>query len=355
MSPKLYGPVRAVDGVSISVPRGEFLTLLGPSGSGKTTLLMMIAGFQTPTAGAIFLDGRAITNLPPDKRHFGMVFQGYALFPHMTVAENVGFGLEVRRRPPAEIATRVAQALELVRLQAYGDCKPGQLSGGQQQRVALARALCFQPEVPLLDEPLGALDRKLRERTQFELVNLQERIGITFIMVTHDQEEAMTMSDRIAIMDKGKIHQVGAPRDVYEDPKSRFIADFIGAANLMAGQVESVKDGVATVRLSAADAVMTVPTELFLAEGDAVTVMVRPERITAWRDADTTAPGNTLTGIVSDIAYLGDLSIYHVQVSDGLKVQVAMANRHRSDHAPLTWDDAVTLSWYPGDGLVLTA
>ena len=219
----------------------------------------------------------------------------------------------------------------------------------------LARGLAKRPKILLLDEPLGALDRKLRERTQFELVNLQERIGITFIMVTHDQEEAMTMSDRIAIMDKGRIHQIGAPRDVYEDPTSRFIADFIGAANLMAGRIESVTEGVARVRLIAADTVVKVPSDLPLAEGDAVTVMVRPERITAWRDADSATPGNTLTGVVSDIAYLGDLSIYHVQVSDGLVVQVAMANRHRADHAPLTWDDAVTLSWYPGDGLVLTA
>jgi putrescine transport system ATP-binding protein len=350
-----FGAYTAVDRVDLAVKGGELFALLGPSGCGKTTLLRMIAGFEIPNEGSVLIDGQDMTGVPPYERPVNMVFQSYALFPHMTVAQNVAYGLKQEGMARSERDDRVAEVLQLVELSALAGRKPDQLSGGQRQRVALARGLAKRPKILLLDEPLGALDRKLRERTQFELVNLQERIGITFIMVTHDQEEAMTMSDRIAIMDKGRIHQIGAPRDVYEDPTSRLIADFIGAANLMAGRIESVTEGVARVRLNAADTVVKVPSDLPLAEGDAVTVMVRPERITAWRDADSAAPGNTLTGVVSDIAYLGDLSIYHVQVSDGLVVQVAMANRHRADHAPLTWDDAVTLSWYPGDGLVLTA
>ena len=237
---KHYGAVRAVDNVDLLVPRSQFLTLLGPSGSGKTTMLMMIAGFIQPTAGEILMDGRQITHLPPERRNFGMVFQGYALFPHLSVFDNVAFPLKVRRKQPDDMKREVARALELVQLQALADRMPRQLSGGQQQRVALARALVFTPEVLLLDEPLGALDRKLRQEVQIELKQLHERIKTTFVYVTHDQEEALSMSDRIAIVRDGRFVQTGSPAELYENPATRFVAGFLGESNFIKGRVADV-------------------------------------------------------------------------------------------------------------------
>jgi putative spermidine/putrescine transport system ATP-binding protein len=237
---KHYGPVRAVDNVDLQVPRGQFLTLLGPSGSGKTTMLMMIAGFIQPTAGDMLLDGRVITHLPPERRNFGMVFQGYALFPHLSVFDNVAFPLKVRRKQPDEVKREVAHALELVQLQSLAERMPRQLSGGQQQRVALARALVFTPEVLLLDEPLGALDRKLRQEVQIELKQLHERIKTTFVYVTHDQEEALSMSDRIAIVRDGRFVQIGSPAGLYEKPATRFVAGFLGESNFIKGRIADV-------------------------------------------------------------------------------------------------------------------
>src|SRR4051812_45852863 len=236
-----YGDVRAVDNVSLDVERGRFLTLLGPSGSGKTTLLMMIAGFVAPTSGDVVIHGDVITHMPPDKRKFGMVFQGYALFPHMTVAENVAFSLDVRGRPAAEISTNVRRVLDMVQLTHLADRLPKQLSGGQQQRVAVARALAFDPELLLLDEPLSALDKKLRLEVQEELKDLHRRLGVTFICVTHDQEEALSLSDEIAIMRDGRVEQVGTPHGLYEAPRSRFVADFLGRSNFIAAVVSEVR------------------------------------------------------------------------------------------------------------------
>ncbi len=346
-----FGATVAVDAVDLTVRSGELFSLLGASGCGKTTLLRMIAGFEIPNSGRVLIDGQDVTHAPPYERPVNMVFQSYALFPHMTVAQNVAYGLKQTGMARSERDDRVQEVLALVELDSFGRRRPDQLSGGQRQRVALARALAKRPKILLLDEPLGALDRKLRERTQFELVNLQERIGTTFILVTHDQEEAMTMSDRIAIMQGGHILQIGPPREVYEYPTSRTVADFIGAANLLEGTVASVEGRSAEIRLQATGGAAMAESDIPLKTGDAVTVMVRPEKIQAHRAS--TGAANELSGTVIDIAYLGDLSIYHVQIADGVRVQVAIANRRHADEAPFTWDDAVFLSWHPGDGVIL--
>jgi putrescine transport system ATP-binding protein len=347
-----FGDVAAVDNVDLVVRRGELFSLLGESGCGKTTLLRMIAGFEIPDGGRVVIDGRDMTDVAPYDRPVNMVFQSYALFPHMTVATNVAYGLRQEGMARRERDDRVNEVLSLVDLSNLADRKPDQLSGGQRQRVALARGLAKRPAILLLDEPLGALDRKLRARTQFELVNLQDRIGTTFILVTHDQEEAMTMSDRIAVMRAGGIQQIGAPREVYEYPNSRFVADFIGAANLLEGVVVAMDAGLATIRLSATGTAVVTATDAPVAVGAAVTVMVRPEKIQT-----SGGPGgalNGMSGVVRDIAYLGDLSVYHVEIADGLRMQVAMANRRHTDEKPLTWDDTVHLTWHPGDGMILT-
>ena len=361
-----FGDVVAVDAVDLTVRRGELFSLLGESGCGKSTLLRMVAGLEIPDGGRVVIDGQDMTRVPPYERPVNMVFQSYALFPHMTVAENVAYGLRQGGMARSARDERVAEVLSLVDLSGLEQRRPDQLSGGQRQRVALARGLAKRPKILLLDEPLGALDRKLRERTQLELINLQERIGTTFILVTHDQEEAMTMSDRIAVMRAGRIHQIGPPREVYEYPRSRFVADFIGAANLLAGEVIARETGTKTetgtvrVRLAATGTEISVASDAPLSRGDAVTVMVRPEKIQAVAGPGLgTDPGtdssNELSGIVRDIAYLGDLSVYHVAIADGVTVQVALANRRHSEQAPITWDDRVQLAWHPGDGVVLTS
>ena len=311
--------VKALDTVSVTILENEFFTLLGPSGCGKTTLLRLIAGFDFPTEGEILLYGENIAPLPPYKRPVNTVFQSYALFPHMTVAQNIGFGLEMLGKPRAEIDARVAEMLRLVKMEELRDRKTSQISGGQQQRVALARALAPRPKVLLLDEPLSALDYKLRKDMQIELKRLQHETGITFIFVTHDQEEALTMSDRIAVMSKGRILQVGSPRDIYDRPSERFVADFIGDTNFLQGEVQSFAKGRAVIKLAGGTAVDAMVPEGFTPLGT-VTVVVRPEH------AQLTAKGSGLNGVLENVVYFGTDTHFHVQLNDGGKFTVRQQN-----------------------------
>ena len=350
---KRFGSVAAVDGVSLDIYPGEVFSLLGGSGSGKTSLLRLLAGFDLPDEGRVEIDGADMTGVPPYARPVNMMFQSYALFPHMSVERNVGFGLVQEGVRRAEIAERVQAALELVQLGDHGRRRPHQLSGGQRQRVALARALVKRPKILLLDEPLAALDRKLRERTQFELVSIQEKVGITFLIVTHDQEEAMTMSSRIAVMEAGRIVQVGTPTQIYEHPRSRFVADFIGLVNLFEGKVEAAAGGVVTLRCPSVAAPLQVADGGAWAPGQTATMAVRPEKIAIARTAPAAA-ANVARGIVRDIAYLGDVSIYHVETADGRRISATRPNLHLADELPFTWEDQVWLSW-TADNAVLVA
>ncbi|MBX3699422.1 MAG: ABC transporter ATP-binding protein [Dokdonella sp.] len=351
---KTFGQTYAVDDVSAEVYQGEFFSLLGGSGCGKSTLLRILAGLETPDRGRIVLGGEDITDLPPYERPVNMMFQSYALFPHLNVAQNVAFGLHQERMARGEIADRVAAMLDLVQLKDYGRRKPDQLSGGQRQRVALARALAKQPKLLLLDEPLGALDRKLREQTQFELVGIQERIGITFITVTHDQEEAMTMSSRVAVMDAGRIVQVATPAQLYEFPANRFVAGFIGAVNLFDGRVsqQQGEDLVFHCEALGGDFLMYHGDPLPI--GTPVTVAVRPEKVSV-HDTRPTDRRNAVHGKVVEIAYLGDVSIYHVATDHGQVVRIQITHEARYSRPHYSWDDELWLSWDPDDGVVLTA
>jgi putative spermidine/putrescine transport system ATP-binding protein len=301
------GITRVVDDLQLDVERGEFLTLLGPSGSGKTTTLMMLAGFETPTSGEILLDGKPLARLPPFKRQIGMVFQNYALFPHMTVAENIAFPLSVRGVSRDEMATRVERALDMVQLGGFGGRRPAQLSGGQQQRVAVARALVFEPKLVLMDEPLGALDKQLREQMQFEIRHLHQRLGVTMLYVTHDQHEALTMSDRIAVFHRGRIQQLDAPEDIYERPANAFVARFIGENNRFDGRIETVDGDRCRVRISA-DMCMQGALATPLPAGSAVTVSLRPERVQINLAGHTIdrIHGCCLSGTLREVIYLGD-------------------------------------------------
>jgi len=350
---KRFAGLAAVEGVSLDIYEGEFFALLGPSGCGKTTLLRMLAGFETPNEGRIQLDGQDIAAVPPYRRPVNMMFQSYALFPHLTVEGNVAFGLKQERLPRAEIAARVHDMLALVRLEGFGKRKPDALSGGQRQRVALARSLVKRPRVLLLDEPLAALDKKLREETQFELMHLQETLGLTFIIVTHDQQEAMTVADRIGVMDQGRLVQVATPPEIYEQPNSRWIADFIGDVNLLEGRV--VDTGHAGTVVASADAGPLRATRAPDAKpGDAVAVALRPEKIRIARERPAAAGENCVAGTVWDIGYLGDLSIYKVRLDSGFVMKAAVANLTRLIERQIGWDDRVWLTWAPEAAMVLT-
>jgi len=349
---KRFGELYAVDDVTLAIYPGEFFSLLGPSGCGKTTLLRMLGGFERPDAGSILIDGEEMNGVPPYRRPVNMMFQSYALFPHMSVEQNVAFGLRQERLGKTTIRDRVAEMLELVQLARLGRRKPDQLSGGQCQRVALARALVKRPKLLLLDEPLGALDRKLREHTRFELVNIQEKLGITFIMVTHDQDEAMTMSWRLAVMEAGRILQVGSPSEVYEYPVNRTVAEFIGAVTLFEGMVIRCKDGVLQVRCDTVDGELTVRHDPPLETGTPVTVALRPEKFSLTTEP---VPGavNQLSGTVQDIAYLGDVSIYRVRLATGKVIEVQVTNLTRLPKRKVDWEQTVWLQWNPAAALVL--
>ena len=356
---KSFGAVAAVDDVNLEIMAGEFFALLGPSGCGKTTLLRMLAGLEAPSAGSIMIDGQDMSRVPANRRPVNMVFQSYAVFPHMSVLDNVGYGLKVTGTLVSEARRRAAEALELVKLDGFGTRMPDQLSGGQRQRVALARALVKRPKVLLLDEPLSALDAKLREAMRLELVNLQETVGITFVIVTHDQEEALSMADRIAVMDRGLVCQVAAPAELYEFPATRFVADFIGSVNLFEGTVTEASAGSITVRAPMLRAPLSIIQDKQVTVGATVWVAVRPEKIDIIKRDAGPEPheeaGNAVSGVIEEITYLGDLSIYHVRVADGPEglVKVAEPNFDRITARPFTWDDPVLLSWAADASVVL--
>lgn len=353
---KRFGEFVAVDNVSLTVFKGEIFCLLGGSGCGKTTLLRMLAGFENPTSGRIFIDGQDMAGIAPYDRPVNMMFQSYALFPHMTVRDNVAFGLQQERAPRlsrGQIDTRVAEMLDIVKLSQFAPRKPHQLSGGQRQRVALARALIKRPKLLLLDEPLGALDRKLREHTQFELISLQERLGVTFIVVTHDQEESMTLASRIGVMDRGEIVQVGTPTNIYEYPTSKFVCDFIGSVNMFEGEL--IEDESDHVRIRCKDLTHPVLVDhgISSAPGATVWVAIRPEKIDIARSA---SPGsdNCARGVVREVAYMGDVSMYLVTIESGSTVRVTLPNTVRHADDRISWDETVYLSWQPSSPVVLT-
>ncbi len=349
---KSFGGFIAVDSVSLKIYKGELFCLLGGSGCGKSTLLRMLAGFEEPTSGKIFIDGVDVAGVPPYERPVNMMFQSYALFPHMTVEQNIAFGLKQERLPRQEIGSRVEEVLELVQLLPFAKRKPHQLSGGQRQRVALARSLVKRPKLLLLDEPLGALDKKLREQTQFELVNIQESVGITFVVVTHDQEEAMTLSSRIGVMDQGKIVQIGPPSEIYEYPGSRFVADFIGTVNTFSGRIKVDEPDHALIESEEAGCDLFIDHGISGTEGTEVWVAVRPEKIDISKQPPT-QDNNVAKGRIDEIAYFGDQSIYHVRLPSEKIVKVKRPNLVRSIERDLSWEDEVYLSWLPSSGVVL--
>jgi putrescine transport system ATP-binding protein len=351
---KSFGSIVAVRGVSISIYQGELFSLLGGSGCGKTTLLRLLAGFEKPTTGRLYIDGVDVTDVPAYERPVNMMFQSYALFPHMTVAQNVAFGLRQERLPIKVIRERVKEGLDLVQMSAYAERKPHQLSGGQRQRVALVRSLVKQPKLLLLDEPLAALDKGLRERTQFELVNIQERVGITFIMVTHDQEEAMTMSTRIGVMEEGRIRQIGAPHDVYEFPNSRFVAEFIGTINIFEGVVVEDEPDHVLIDSEASGCQLYVTHSAAVPVGSQVAVAVRPEKVMISKKQPA-GNRNFTKGIVREIAYLGDISVYYVELASGKVIQAALPNLLRLSERDVKWEDEIYLYWLAENGVVLTS
>ena len=351
---KSYDDVTPVKDISFSVYKGEFFSLLGRSGCGKTTLLRILAGFEKPTAGKILIDGVDITNLPAYKRPVNMMFQSYALFPHMTVYQNIAFGLKQDKLSKNVIDERVGEMLNLVQLDGYEDRKPDQLSGGQKQRVALARTLAKRPKLILLDEPLTALDKRLREETQFELVNIQEKVGITFILVTHDQEEAMTMSTRMAIMEEGKIRQIGVPHDVYEFPNSRYVAQFIGSINLFDGIVIEQDTDHVLIETHEMECRCQATHTGALPLGSNITLAIRPEKIMI----STTKPEyqyNWARGVIQEIAYLGDVSIYYIKLDSGKMVMATLPNLLRLAERNFQWEDTVYLFWRSENSLVLVS
>jgi len=350
---KKFGDFVAVNDVSLKIYKKELFCLLGGSGCGKTTLLRMLAGFEEPTSGKLFIDGVDMTGIPPYERPVNMMFQSYALFPHMTVEQNVAFGLKQDGVPKDEIAARVDDMLKLVRLQQFARRKPHQLSGGQRQRVALARSLVKRPKLLLLDEPLGALDKKLREHTQFELVNIQEQLGVTFVVVTHDQEEAMTLSTRIGVMNAGEIVQVGTPKDIYEFPSSKFVAEFIGNVNMFEGRL--IEDEPDHVRIDSPELGGTIYVDHGVSSApDAVVfAAIRPEKINISVEPPEQTD-NVAQGTVKEIAYMGDVSVYLVQLASNKIVRVTQPNTYRHAEASITWDQTVYLSWHASSPVVVS-
>ena len=347
---KKFGEFIAVNNVDLDIYQGELFCLLGGSGCGKTTLLRMLAGFEKPTSGQILIDGQDMSEVPPYKRPTNMMFQNYALFPHMTVEKNIAFGLEQDGIAKTEISDKIDSILKLVELQDYKKRRPQQLSGGQRQRVALARALVKQPKLLLLDEPLSALDKKLREQTQFELMNIQDKVGVTFVVVTHDQEEAMTLSTRIAVMDRGRFIQTGTPTEIYEYPRDRFVADFIGSANILDGKVVSNLEGM--IEVSTYLGKFSFKSNSNISEGSDLFVGLRPEKISISKAA---SKSKNITGFIDDIGYFGDYSIYKVRLDDGQIIDVTAQNQKRPKNAKdrLTYEDKVNLNWDNSSAMLL--
>jgi len=348
---KRFGDFTAIDDVSLNIYPQEFFALLGPSGCGKTTLMRMLAGFETPTTGVISIDGQDMSTVPPNKRAVNMMFQSYALFPHLSVWENIAFGLRRDGLDKDRIAARVEEMLKLVQLSKFAKRKPHQISGGQRQRVALARALAKAPKLLLLDEPLGALDKKLRQETQFELMDIQEKTGTTFVIVTHDQEEAMTVASRVAVMDHGQLIQVETPEVIYEQPNSVYVADFIGDVNLIEGSVSSLAGG-AELAWAEGRAPLVGQPGAALTTGQPATFAIRPEKI-AISTEEPQDRRNRVQGKILDIGYLGNLSTYHVEMPEGPVIKCEVGNRSRIERRDFTWEDEVWLSWSDTAGLVL--
>jgi len=349
---KYFGAIKAIDHLSLAIYRQEFFSLLGPSGCGKTTLLRMLAGFERPSSGKIYIDDIDVTETPSYRLPVNMMFQSYALFPHMSVEANIAFELKQANLPKRAVKERVREMLDLVHLSSFGERFPDQLSGGQRQRVALARALASEPKVLLLDEPLGALDKGLREKTQFELVNIQEKVGATFVMVTHDQEEAMTMSTRLAIMQQGKIMQVGTPGEIYEYPNSLSVARFLGSVNIFEGILTSEEEDTVIVECPDLETSLAVTYSASVPMGARVSVAVRPEKI-IMSQHPFNAAHNVTQGIVKDIAYLGDVSVYYIQLASGKTVMATQPNLVRLAERPVTWDSQVFLFWRAESSIVL--
>ena len=344
----------AVEDTNLSIRKGEIFALLGGSGCGKSTLLRCLGGFERPTSGKIYLDGQLMNDLPPYERPINMMFQSYALFPHMTVAQNIAFGPRQDGLSKQQIEERVSEVLKLVQMEKYAKRKPHQLSGGQQQRVALARSLAKGPKLLLLDEPMGALDKKLRSQMQLELVNIIEKSGVTCVMVTHDQEEAMTMATRIALMDSGRIRQVATPDEIYESPTSRFAAEFIGSVNMIEGKIdEDMKDYV-TIRSPQLPNVVYVGHGVSGYEGQEVAFGVRPEKVQISKE-EPSQPHNKARGKIEDIAYFGSHSVFHVRLPTGFKIMANFANQERWASEGMTWGDEVWVSWGENEGVVLTS
>ena len=350
---KEFEAFTAVNKVNLTLYEGEIFALLGSSGCGKSTLLRMLAGFETPTSGSILLDGEELIGVPPYKRPVNMMFQSYALFPYMTVKQNIAFGLKQEHLPKSQIEERVEKMLHLVHMEDYVDRKPFQLSGGQRQRVALARSLAKEPRVLLLDEPMGALDKKLREQLRLELVDIINSVGVTCLMVTHDQEEAMTMADRIAIMDRGQFVQIGGPREIYENPNCRFCAEFIGSVNLFDCTLISSNATQSLLRADDFTHLIELQHDIDLADGMPLTIALRPEKIYISHEKPEEET-NWCHGVVENIAYLGDISIYYVKLKDGRIVTSTLPNVDRFKQGLPTWDDQVYLSWDAESCIALT-
>ena len=349
---KRFGDFTAIDNLNLDIYKNEFFSLLGPSGCGKTTLLRMLAGFEKITDGRILLDGEDISEIPPHLRPINMMFQSYALFPHMTVEKNIAFGLKQDNLPPNEISQRVEEMLELVELTDFAKRKPNQLSGGQSQRVALARSLAKQPKLLLLDEPLGALDKRLREQTQFELMDIQEKLEVTFVIVTHDQEEAMTVSSRIGVMDSGNLIQVATPTEIYEAPVNKDVADFIGDVNLLRGIYKGQNEVGTQLHSDDANSIVFATQEVGASTGDEMWFAIRPEKLEISKKKPTNQH-NILKGRIEDIAYGGSFSTYHVRLDNARVLKAIRANRVRTEEHHLTWEDEVYLHWEPHSVVVL--